>query len=232
MIRITVLPSVSNIQRCRLTHLTSFSNSWVLPKAIHTLKLILSLTVCEDVRKRFQKDDGIDEAMLASKVKQNCNYQEYSSEEEEIISRIGSAFDANRIQYKELYSPEHFVKMASFFNERDGTCIARGSTIIDSCIENLIAFDAMKKSRAIEKRTFETGSDLLREVYTVNDHHQIFHNIVDIKFTSFAPREWVVRSIWKKIDDDTSIIVGEDVIDDRFPIKPSAVRASSTFMFK
>jgi len=124
--------------------------------------------------------------------------------------------------FEELESPDHLVKMGKSYEE-DGAVIVRASATVDSSIEECAAWDSHKMSR--ENTKSSTG--LARSLVHDNEHSAVFHFAKDFRFPGFAPREWVLRLLWKRLAADT-IVVCYESINEQNEVNSKYVRASSS----
>ena len=111
--------------------------------------------------------------------------------------------------------------------------IGRAVTIVDASIEDCAAWELARVSRERMKDHYKWGG-LGKSLLKLNNHSDLFYNVIDFGVKTLAPREWVSKVVWKMVDKDTMLVCYEDVEDDRFP--PSAgkgyVRASSGAFWK
>lgn len=109
------------------------------------------------------------------------------------------------------------------------TSIGRSTTVIDASVEDCAAWEFARMTRERMQDHYSFGG-LVRQVVKVNNHCDIYLTIYDLGVRSFAPREWLVKTVWKVLDENTMIVGVVDTEDARFPIcaGKNCVRASST----
>ena len=107
--------------------------------------------------------------------------------------------------------------MESVF-EKGGSsaAIGRAVTIVDASIEDCAAWENAKMTRERMKGHYDFGG-LDRKVVKLTNHSELFYFVIDLGVKTIAPREWLIKSVWKMVDEDTMIVCYEDAKDDRFP---------------
>ena len=74
--------------------------------------------------------------------------------------------------------------------------IGRAVTVLDASVEDCVAWELLRVTRAKMKKQLEEQGGLPRTVTPINGHSHIFQNCIDLKVPSFAIREWVGLCVW------------------------------------
>ena len=215
----------SGESQCKVALIQYLDAGGVLPTRVVESKIPLALSAVSDLRDEFQRDDEIDKMErdeLAKVVKEE--QQMYSEDEDSLIQRVQSKLGAIQEEdFEELESSDHLVKMGKMHAEGDGRMIIiRASATIDSSIEECAAWDTHKMSR----KNTKSSTNLVRTLEHDNGHSAVFHLVKDFRLPGFAPREWVVRLLWKKLAAD-KVVVCYESIDEQNEANNKYVRASN-----
>ena len=199
----------SGQSQCKVTFFQYLDAGGVIPTRVVETSIPLALSAVGEMRDRFQRDDEIDKMErdeLARVMKEEL--QVYSEDEDSLIQRIQNQLGAlAEEEFEELESPDHLVKMGETHAEGDGRVMIRAVSTVDSSIEECAAWDTHKMSR--ENNKAWTG--LLRTLVYDNGHSAVFHFAKDFHLPGFAPREWVLRLLWKKLTADTVVVCYESI---------------------
>ena len=71
-----------------------------------------------------------------------------------------------------------------------------------------------------------------RSLVKLNSHSDIFYVAFDLKIPGFAPREWVMKSVWKWTSETKLSVTTQDYFHPDYPAKSTRVRASNTVLFE
>jgi len=82
----------------------------------------------------------------------------------------------------------------------DGERMLRASATVDAQVEVCAAFETAKMSRSEQQRHVEENG-LERSLGRANAHSSTFLVVCRLDFPGAWPREWLVRSVWKWIDE-------------------------------
>jgi hypothetical protein len=95
------------------------------------------------------------------------------------------------------------------------------------------AWELAKMSRENRKGHVAFGG-LDRNLVRVNDHHDIYHVVIDLSIPRFLPRQFVSRIVWKWAPGKKELTVALDGVEHgTFPKRADRhVRGSSTALFK
>jgi len=194
--------------QCKVTLIQYVDAGGVIPARVLQNKIPLALSAVGELRGHFQRDDEIDKMErdeLARVMKDER--QVYSEDDKSLIQRLQDKLGALKDEdFEELESRDHLVKMGKTI-EGDGQMIIRASATIDSSIEECAAWDTHKMSR---KRT-KGSTNLVRTLVHDNGHSAVFHFAKDFRIPGFAPREWVLRLLWKKLAVDVVVVCYESI---------------------
>jgi len=215
----------SGKSQCKITYNQYLDAGGVIPTRVIESKIPLALSAVVELRDEFQRDDEIDKMErdeLARVIKDE--QQVYSEDEDSLIQRVQDKLGALKEEdFEELESPDLFVKMGKMHAEGDGRMIIRASTTMDSSIEECAASEMDKMGRQNTK----SSTNLVRTLVYDNGHSAVFHFVKDFHIPGFAPREWVLRMLWKKLATDTVAVCFES-IDGRNEANNKYVRASNS----
>ena len=213
----------SGESQCKVTSIQYLDAGGVIPLRVIEAKLPLSLAAVGELRDEFQRDDEIDKMErdeLARVVKEE--QQVYSEDEDSLIQRVQDELGAlTEEDFEELDSPDYLVKMGKDAEE-DGRMIVRASTTLDSSIEECAAWEMDKMSR----KNAKGSTNLVRTLTYDNGHSAVFHFVKDFRILGYAPREFVLRLLWKKLAAD-KVIVCYESIDEQNEANNKYVRASN-----
>jgi hypothetical protein len=94
------------------------------------------------------------------------------------------------------------------------------------------AWELAKMSRESMKEHVAFGG-LDRDLVKINDHLDVYNNVIDLAIPGFLPRQWVTITAWKWSEDRKELtIVDDDTEHDDFPEGNEFERASATTMVK
>jgi len=219
----------SGESQCKVTYIQYLDAGGLVPTRVVESKILLALSPVASLRDEFQRDDEIDEMErneLARVIKDE--QQVYSEDEDSLIQRVQEKLGALKEEnFEELESPDHLVKMGKMHAEGDGRMIIRASIIrasatIDSSVEECAAWEMLKNSR----KNTKGSTNLVRTLVHDNGHSAVFHLVKDLRIPGFAPREWVLRLLWKKLAADM-VAVCFWSIDEQNEANNKYVRASN-----
>jgi len=195
--------------QCKIAYCLYLDAGGRIPTRVLNSMLPATLGAVGDLRDEFQRDDEIDTMErdeLARIIKDEP--QTYAAEEGVLTNKVYfkvGAFEWER--FEELESPDHWVKMGKIFAEGDGRMIIRASATVDLPMEECAAWDTLKMGR----KNTNDSANLVRTLVHDNDHSAVFHFVKDFGVLGFAPREWVLRLLWKKLAADTVVVCYESI---------------------
>ena len=211
----------------------------IIPKSLVNSKIPNALAVVQDATDEFRQDEKVDAAErreLAILMREAWEDEVYSEEEEALIQRVRQKFEVSldESKWKLLKSPDIFVKMESIFEEekKSAAGIGRAITVVDASLEECAAWELARMTREVIKRQIDFGC-LDREIVKLNNHAELFHNVIDLGVRGFDCREWLLKGVWKMIDQNTMLTGFEDIEHGDFPIgAKNHVRASAGAFWK
>ena len=104
--------------------------------------------------------------------------------------------------------------------------------MVDAPIEEVAAWELARKSRESMKGHVVFGG-LDRDLVKINDHLDVYNNVIDLAIPGFLPRQWVTRVVWKWAAGKKELMVIADSVEHTdFPERKKYQRASSTVMVK
>jgi len=215
----------AGVSHCKVTYHMHLDAGGRIPTFVVNSNIPLALSAVGDLRDAFQRDDEIDKLerdQLARVVKDEP--QTYTAEEDVLVNKANIKLGMLEWEcFEELQSLDHLVKMGKNHDEGDGRMIIRASATIDSSIEECAAWDTHKMSRENTKGS----TNLVRTLVRDNGHSAVFHFVKEFHIPGFAPREWVLRVLWKKLAADTVVVCYES-IDGQNVANNKYVRASNS----
>ncbi|GMI16129.1 hypothetical protein TrLO_g13735 [Triparma laevis f. longispina] len=121
----------------------------------------------------------------------------YSEEEIALLERVRKKFEGSLKEgkgWKQLKSPDIFVKMESTYEEGSAAGVGRAITVVDATIEDCATLEYARMTRESMKLHYDFGG-LRKKVVTLSNHSELYFLAVDFGVTSFAPREWLTGLI-------------------------------------
>ncbi|GMH73697.1 hypothetical protein TL16_g06259 [Triparma laevis f. inornata] len=211
--------------------------TWVVNK-----KVPQALGAIQGAINEFRQDEKVDAADRKEKatfMREHGQEIVYDEEENALLERVRQKFEDSLKDgegWKQLKSPDVFVKMEATFEEWGSSAVVgRAVTVVDATVEDCAAWEYLKMSRAQLNVHYKSGGGGLdRKVVNITDHSDIYHLAMDFGVSSFAPREWLMKCVWKMLDANTMLVGIEDTEDNNFPIGAGKkyVRASATAFWK
>jgi hypothetical protein len=114
--------------------------------------------------------------------------------------------------------------------EGDVDSLMTASTIIDADVYQCAAFDLSRMSRSALRAHYKSGG-LERSLTKVNEHDFVYMFMRDYHVPTFQPRAFVMRVVWKWVDESTLLIASESVDDlENHPPRDGVVRGSTTVL--
>ena len=218
--------------QCEVTLHQYLGGGGQIPLWLGSKKLPLALSVVDEARAEFQRNDEIDDAehaKLAETIRSSP--QQCGEEENALVERVKvklGSFFFSETDFKELPSPDFLVKMNIQFVEGQNGGLLRATAVIDASVEECAAQDLTKMSRAQLNKAPNSGRSFTK-AEKGNDHNFVFRYAINLRVPGFATREWVTRVIWKRLDADTTIVCYESIPDHPdYPTTANFVRASFT----
>jgi len=214
----------SRESQCKVTYIQYLDAGGAVPTWVVELKIPLALSAVIELRDEFQRDDEID-AMEWDELARVMTEEKqvYSEYEDSLIQRVQDKLRVIKEEdFEEFESLDHLVKMGTTV-EGDGRMIIRASATIDSSIEECAAWDTHKLSHKNRKGS----THLVRNLVHDNGHSVVFHLVNDFRLPGFAPREFVLRLLWKKLTANTVVVCYES-IDEQNEANNKYVRASNS----
>ena len=158
--------------------------------------------------------------------------QVYSAEEEALIKQVCHMLEGSLKEesWVRVQSIDPLVKMESNHYHKNGTAIGRANAVVDASIEECAAWEFAKMSRERYKAHYD-GGGTDRDVIKLTEHSDLFRIVLDLKIPSIDTREFLTRSCWRMVDENTMVCAYENAEDVRFPRKKH-VRASTDSFFR
>ena len=210
--------------QCKVTYIQHADVGGFVPTWLINAKLPQALSAAVSLRREFQRDDEIDKLKreeLAATIRHEP--QTYTAEEDILVNKVNVKLGMLEWEhFEELESPDHLVKMGKMHAEGDGRMIVRASATIDSSIEECAASEMDKMSR----KSTKGSTNLERSFVYDNGHCAVFRFAKALHIPGFAPREWVLRMLWKN-SADTVVVCYESIIAQN-EANSKYVRASSS----
>ncbi|GMH72902.1 hypothetical protein TL16_g06036 [Triparma laevis f. inornata] len=166
-----------------------------------------------------EKVDAAERKELATLMRESWEDEVYSEEENGLLEHAGQKFEVSAKEggWKQLKSPDVFVKMESIYEEGSSAAVAKAITVVDATVEDCAAWEKAKLTREM-MRSHHSSGGLERKVGKLNNHSELYYQAIDFGVASFAPREWLTKVVWKVVDKNTMVVGYEDVEDDNYPI--------------
>ena len=188
--------------RCRVTFYGYVDFGGYIPAALMSRAVPRMLAVVEDLRDVFQVDEEFDKeelARLASIIRGEG--EEYTEEERHQLSvtqlDLGEGV-LSALDFETLESLDHLVNMSWMMFTRSDM-VLRASTVVDAPLEDCLAWEIAKLSRAAQKRHFkEHGKE--QALIGVDAHSGTYHDIRGLDVPRSRLREWRMRYVWKYKD--------------------------------
>ncbi len=219
-----------NENQCKVIYISYLDAGGHVPAVVTNSKISLTLSVVEELRAEFARDDEIDEFernKVALIIRDEP--QVYDSEETDLIERSRHKLAACKEEdFESLESPDHLVEMKLDHKEEEGA-LGRAITVVDASVEDCAAWELNSMCREFTKSHHERGG-LDRNFMVTNQHCGKYHLVIDLQIPGLQPREWVSHRIWKWNGDskDQLEVFAEDFEDsESYPINPKFVRAKS-----
>ncbi|GMH77977.1 hypothetical protein TL16_g07607 [Triparma laevis f. inornata] len=233
------LPVRGGAKQCRATFVQQIDAGGSIPTWVVNKKVPQALSGVQGAIDEFRQDEKVDAASLgelATLIRERGQNEVYSEEENALLERACQTFedDLKEGALKQLKSPDVFVKMMStVVKEGDQAVIGKCVAVVDAAIEDCAAFELAKMTRVKMKDHYDFGG-VEREEVALTNHSDLFYFVADFGIKSFARREWLMKSVWKMVDENTIIIGYEDAENDNYPIGAGKkyVRASATAFWK
>ncbi|GMH49720.1 hypothetical protein TrVE_jg2397 [Triparma verrucosa] len=214
--------------KTKVTMIQRIDVNGIIPTWLVSQKVPYALSVLQQAADYFRQDDLVEAEelrVLSNFLTEELKDEVYTAEENALIDRVSEKLD--NLEEKEgtltkVVSPDVFVKMDTtvVFDVVDHhkTMIGRAVTVLDASVEDCVAWELLRVTRAKMKKQLEEQGGLARTVTPINGHSHIFQNCIDLKVPSFAIREWVGLCVWKWVDEYTLVVCLEDYEDEvRFP---------------
>ena len=231
------LPVRGGAKQCRATFVQVLDAGGVIPTWLVDKYAPRSLKVVQEAIDEFRQDvkiDAADREELSTLMGKCLSEETYSEEELALLQNVRRKFEGSLKgkKWKQLRSSDVFVTMESTFEEGGSAAgIGRAITVVDASIEDCAAWEVARMTRERMKEHYTFGG-LGKSVVKLNNHSELFYSA--FKFSALAPREFLVKDIWRKMDEDTMVVVYEDFEHDDFPVGGGKdfVRASSKSYYK
>ncbi|GMH58858.1 hypothetical protein TrLO_g8001 [Triparma laevis f. longispina] len=234
------LPERGGVKQCRATFVTQLDAGGIIPIWVVDKKVPVQLGAVHALADEFRQDEKVDSVevgVLATFIRERWKDEVYSEEENALLERARQKFEGSFKEGKvwtRLKSPDVFVKMEATF-EKGGSValVGRAATVVEATIEDCAAWELTRMTRERVKDHYKFGG-VDRKVDKLSYHSDMYYFAVDFGIKSFALREWLVKFVWKMVDENTMIVGYEDTEDDNFPIgvRKKYVRASSGAFWK
>ena len=201
--------------RCSLS-LRQWVNPGRIPKWVVARK-ILGLGVEHNLRELFSRESEVDhfDWVNMGAIVMNRDQAPPTADEEASLARVQSVFsDVNLDAMEELESPDCFIKMG-VVHSPDGSMLGRSQVVIDETLDLVAGYELCKDSYIAMKTFMQQENNVGRTVARVSDRVFVMRSVVDFKVPGWRKREFVARSVWAWIDDDTLLICYDDTADEK-----------------
>ncbi|GMH55111.1 hypothetical protein TrLO_g5807 [Triparma laevis f. longispina] len=237
-VKIKDIPVRGGAKQCRVTLVQQLDAGGSIPTWVVDKKLSVALSAVQEAVDEFRYNEKVDAAEveeLTTFLREHGEDEVYSEEENALLERVRQKFEASLKEesWKQLKSPDVFVKMESIHEEGSSAVVGKAITVVDATVEDCATWELTRMTREKMRGHYDFGG-LEREVVKSNSHRSIFRVVYDLGVSGLAPRECLNQSVWKMVDENTMIVGYEDVEDDNFPIGAGKkyVRASSIAFWK
>ena len=194
---------------------------WAMPAEIDR-----TLTILNDARLEFQRDDEIDDSVrkvLSKNIGKKKLTIRLRPEERVILdsmkAKLGQLDDRD---FDHLESPDKRVWMGLIDDGLSSRVVGRASSEVHASIEDCAAYEMSKMTRDVIKNE----NSLERDLTEVNDQQSVFHVASDVSAPGFQPREFVTLQIWHQPQEDADkvVVVYYSVDRDNIPEVPDYIR--------
>jgi hypothetical protein len=220
--------------QCEVTLYQKLDAGGLIPASIVNSKLPNALSVVQDLIDEFRKDAVVDAIILnsmASKMEVGDKEEVYSREEDKSFEETVAFFDNFASSFNHVGSPDPLVDMGSIFKDGDSSAIMRATCTVDAAMEEIGSYEFSLETRSRKERYYNFGGidrGLIRE----SMHSQLYKVCYEFGVPGVYPREWVSRILWKKVDDETMLLVVVDAEVDEYPKKSDRVRAKAKTLWE
>ncbi|GMH88858.1 hypothetical protein TL16_g11282 [Triparma laevis f. inornata] len=225
--RISNLPvRENNFQQCQVTLLQHLNAGGRIPVWLINIKLPEALSSVGKAINRFRQDDKFDEAeikAMTDKMK-NGDAEVYTQEENAIIDRGMKSFDAftalvNTNKYEVLHADDLFVSVKTAHVDNESVVSGQIASTMDDEMEKCAAWEYLKLTREqLKRHTARRG--IKKYEKNINNHCKLYMNSRDLGVVGFRPREFRNKMVWKRINENKLVLIGEDTkeLDAEIPI--------------
>ncbi|GMH81209.1 hypothetical protein TL16_g08858 [Triparma laevis f. inornata] len=232
LFRCETLEPLGGVPQCKVTLTQFFDAGGSLPRWLITKKMPEILSVVVSMQDLFNRDAEVDEAVRLEYAALIEGYEgEYSKEEEAMVER-GVSFRekvTDSVRYKEL-PVDSFLVAKSVHVDNESLVAGSAHTVIDGSLENVAAYEYLKMSRGQLKVWGKKGG-LEKFTKRINDHSQYYVQARDLKVPGLTVREWRTKVVWKRLEEDTIVVVYEDTNDLDEELGQKNLRGTATTIF-
>jgi len=230
------IETVANLAICKVTFIVQWSGKGNLPVWAIQAEIDKTLSVVNELRTEFQRDDEIDDTDLARLAHDIVkSKQSYTQEEDAMIGRVKLKLRTTlkEADFDTLESPDHLVSMGRIFLEASGLGIGRAGVTVDVSIEECAAWEmaVMNRERVKVAGSLRASE---RSLTRINDHHGVFRFVVDFEVPGLKPREMIQSLIWKWGKWGDKLVVVYDTLENNknFTPNPAYVLANATGFYE
>ena len=196
--------------QCRMSFTQIFDASGYIPGFIVNSLLPVSLSLVEEVRSVFSRDDEIDSEDRKSliHIMENSGGEKYDQHELASIKSI-QALAADVVaggNLKPLDSPSQYVIMKSGVSDGDPNLVGFGEVVLDGSLESCALVEYMAYSRWRHSDYFQNDGGIQKNTHHNNSHSFVNRIILDLKVPGFAHREFVWNILWKKTGNQIDVV--------------------------
>ena len=210
-------------RQCQLNLVQNVNLGGYFSSALAHLKIRESLLFHFDLVSSFNRDSEIDAADRDSFLDSMKEQEDrgYSEEEEFLVDRIQSVFDAVRQKrynkrsggpkqaHAAIASQHSTVVSTELAFDSNNTLVFKGDVIVDAPLQTCLSWLYLDVSRERKKIFFEQGgTKLVRRNF--NNHCHLLHSVSNFVGGLFQKREFVSKVCWRELVDDEVIVIANE----------------------
>ena len=199
-------------QQCQVTTYTTIILGGNVPRFVSDRKMSKTLNFLVSARDAFNRDHEIDlkDSNALCEIMRKPVKEKYSIAEKASINSILELAKLMKPKLKDINSPSHFIAMKSTVIDGDSNHVGFAEVTIDASIEECASTEFMAYSRRNYNEFSQKDGGVLRNIFQYPNHSLVNRSVYDIGIPGFSDREFVWKTIWKKID-DTIVVVYEPI---------------------
>ena len=192
--------------QCRMSVTQIFDAGGQIPSSVLNSLIPAQLSVVEEVRSAFSRDDQLDEEDRAALIgiMRNPRDELYDDDENDAIELVKNKFSSIG-ELAPLESTSQHVTVKGGHSKGDPLTVGFGEVLVDCSIETCCANEFMSFSRSALKEFYD-GGNILREFFHYNSHCFRYKTVYAMPL-GFKPREFLWRAVWKTINPNTMVMV-------------------------